>query len=475
MAGCGSRGLPSCFSGVFDGPDEDLAGRFRINRLVPKGTSKSNSACTPLFVSASRSCRLRPSSKRRTTIICGDREQERNSFVGRSRISLALEQAQRNLQGHGADVAGEHHLTPPAGNSTSRHGIDEPAAVFSALKNANRQRGRERKQTDPEKLQEVCTGVNKEATVQKIYIIDVQSLCYDGSRPAPSVMLEWMALLFKLSKSCPLIAVLDGERGNEYRQALLPGYKSHRRKYSPLDAAGAAATGGARKGVRDVDLRLALPRLRRLFADCNIPVIQVADAEADDVVATLVEQAARQSLRCVVASPDGDMRELLCHPGVDLLLPVELPGGRRHWQLYTAATFEEQYQCSPAAALGLRVLVGDRSDGVEGVRAEVPAFGRGTALKLLRRHGSLEALLAAAQQRTVGRAYVQDALLRCAPLLLRTLNALRLRRDVEGVELRADWHQTPRGTARDVAAMLACHRDLELVRIHGDAPAAPPP
>lgn len=58
----------------------------------------------------------------------------------------------------------------------------------------------------------------------------------------------------------------------------------------------------------------------------------------------------------------------------------------------------------------------------------VPGFGRKTALKLIRKHGSLESLLNAAAVRTVGRQYAQYALTNYADYLRTNYKVLSLRR-----------------------------------------------
>lgn len=58
----------------------------------------------------------------------------------------------------------------------------------------------------------------------------------------------------------------------------------------------------------------------------------------------------------------------------------------------------------------------------------VSGFGWKTALKLLKKHGSLQNLLDAAAVRTVGKQYVQDALTMHADYLRRNYEVLALRR-----------------------------------------------
>lgn len=77
----------------------------------------------------------------------------------------------------------------------------------------------------------------------------------------------------------------------------------------------------------------------------------------------------------------------------------------------------------------------------------VPGFGRKTALKLIRKHGSLESLLNAAAVRTVGRQYAQYALTNYADYLRTNYKVLSLRRDVD-VHLDEEW-LSERDTSND--------------------------
>lgn len=72
--------------------------------------------------------------------------------------------------------------------------------------------------------------------------------------------------------------------------------------------------------------------------------------------------------------------------------------------------------------------MGDQADGVPGIQHLAPGFGQKTALKLLKKHGSLENLLNVASVRTVGRQYAQDALTKYADHLRRNYEILSLRR-----------------------------------------------
>lgn len=73
-------------------------------------------------------------------------------------------------------------------------------------------------------------------------------------------------------------------------------------------------------------------------------------------------------------------------------------------------------------------IIGDEVDGVPGIQNLVPGFGRKTALKLIKKHGSLENLLNAAAVRTVGKPYVQEALTNYSFELRRNYQVLSLKR-----------------------------------------------
>uniref|UniRef100_A0A7N0T8V0 Uncharacterized protein n=1 Tax=Kalanchoe fedtschenkoi TaxID=63787 RepID=A0A7N0T8V0_KALFE len=68
---------------------------------------------------------------------------------------------------------------------------------------------------------------------KRVFFLDVNPLCYAGSKPSLRSFAHWISLFFsQVSHDDPVIAVLDGERGNEHRRKLLPSYKAHRRGVS---------------------------------------------------------------------------------------------------------------------------------------------------------------------------------------------------------------------------------------------------
>ncbi|XP_022547173.1 5'-3' exonuclease isoform X2 [Brassica napus] len=163
-------------------------------------------------------------------------------------------------------------------------------------------------------------------------------------------------------------------------------------------------------------------------------VVRIQGHEADDVVATLMEQAVQRGHRAVIASPDKDFKQLISE-NVQIVIPL---ADLRRWSFYTLKHYHAQYNCDPQSDLSFRCIMGDEVDGVPGIQHVVPAFGRKTAMKLVRKHGSLESLLSAAAVRTVGRPYAQEALTKYADYLRRNYQVLALKRDVK-VQIEEQW------------------------------------
>ncbi|KAJ6830115.1 uncharacterized protein M6B38_126450 [Iris pallida] len=270
----------------------------------------------------------------------------------------------------------------------------------------------------------------------RVFFLDVNPLCYEGSQPSLRSFARWVSLFFsQVSLRDPVVAVLDGDEGNEYRRRLMPSYKAHRRSALRRLAE-------SRADVADV-LRM-----------CNVPVIKVNGYEADDVVATLTDQVLQRGFRVVIGSPDKDFKQLISED-VQIVMPIPEFG---RWSFYTLRHYIAQYDCDPSSDLSLRCIMGDEVDGVPGIQHLAPGFGRKTALKLLKKHGSLENLLSAAAIRTVGKHYAQDALTKYADHLRKNHEVLSLRRDAD-VRLQDEW-LSERDTCNDFAILSSFTKKL---------------
>jgi DNA polymerase I len=133
------------------------------------------------------------------------------------------------------------------------------------------------------------------------------------------------------------------------------------------------------------DLARQLPYVRRLFEALRTPVIEVPGFEADDVLATLVEQALRHDdLQVTLVSGDKDLLQLV-GPRVRVL---SVHGRTGEPVMYDEAKVRERWGVDPIQIVDVLALMGDSIDNIPGVKG----VGEKTAVKLVNQFGSVERL-----------------------------------------------------------------------------------
>lgn len=298
---------------------------------------------------------------------------------------------------------------------------------------------------DDERVFEGNSRGERLKTKERVFFLDVNPLCYKGSNPSLRAFATWISLFFsQVSLNHPVIAVIDGEGGHEHRRQILPSYKAHRMKFFRSVVTS--------RGIPQLKVGRSHQIVTNFLRNCNVPVLKIEGQEADDVIATLAEHALSRGSRVVIASPDKDFKQLISEE-VQLVIPVPELG---RWSFYTFKHYIAQYDCDPQSDLSLRCILGDEVDGVPGIQTLVPSFGRKTAIKLLKKHGSLENLLNAAAVRTVGKQYVQDALTKYAFELRRNYQVLALRRDID-VQIQDEW-LSERDSTNDSVALTELYK-----------------
>jgi len=113
------------------------------------------------------------------------------------------------------------------------------------------------------------------------------------------------------------------------------------------------------------------------------PVITVPGVEADDVIATLVEQARAKDWEVVIYSADKDIMQMVGE-GVSMIDAL-------HQKTYTREEVIKKMGVPPEKIPDFLALVGDTSDNIPGLHG----VGDKTAASLLEQYGTLAALIAA--------------------------------------------------------------------------------
>lgn len=132
------------------------------------------------------------------------------------------------------------------------------------------------------------------------------------------------------------------------------------------------------------DLISQIGRVKQLVEAFGMPIYEVDNFEADDVLGTLSEQAIHRDIDTVIVTGDGDAMQLVA-PGVKVLYPR--PGKTfSDTMLFNKEAVVEKYGVPPEHITDLKAMMGDSSDNIPGV----PGIGEKTAVKLIRQFGSLE-------------------------------------------------------------------------------------
>jgi DNA polymerase-1 len=135
------------------------------------------------------------------------------------------------------------------------------------------------------------------------------------------------------------------------------------------------------------DFRPQVARILQIVRALGIPILESPGHEADDVLATAVERFAREH-PIVLISRDKDLDQLL-RPGVVLYDPMED-------QTFDADAVFKKKGYRPDQAVEVQTLCGDSIDNIPGV----PGVGPKTAAKLIEKYGTVENVLAHANEQT---------------------------------------------------------------------------
>src|SRR3954465_5627051 len=143
-----------------------------------------------------------------------------------------------------------------------------------------------------------------------------------------------------------------------------------------------------RKPMPDL-LREQFPYFRPIVEPFGYRNLEFEGWEADDVIATLATRADAAAIRTCVVSTDRDAFQL-CSENVCLMMA---PRGVSDVHVYTPQRVEARLGIAPAQIPDFIGLKGDSSDNIPGV----PGIGDKTAGQLVAQYGSLEEVIAHAE------------------------------------------------------------------------------
>ena len=165
----------------------------------------------------------------------------------------------------------------------------------------------------------------------------------------------------------PYVSVVFDAPGKTFRHDLYEQYKAHR---PPMPD----------------DLRVQIQPLHDLIRSLGLPLIIEHGVEADDVLGSLAQNAARQGFDVIISTGDKDMAQLVTDK-------ITLENSMTNTRMDMVGV-EEKFGVKPEQIIDYLALMGDSVDNIPGV----PKVGPKTAAKWLQQYNTLENLIAHADE-----------------------------------------------------------------------------
>ena len=210
---------------------------------------------------------------------------------------------------------------------------------------------------------------------KKVFLIDGSSYLYRAFHAMPPLTTSTglptgavkgvTNMLRNLRKENPdsyYLSIFDA-KGKNFRHDIYKDYKANR---PPMPE----------------DLREQLSPLKEICNAMGMPVIEIPNVEADDVIATLAVMGSQQGMPMVISSLDKDLMQLVKDPLVKMMNTMNN-------QIYDVAGVEEKFGVHPTQIVDYLAIVGDTSDNIPGV----PKVGPKTAVKWLSEFKNLQGII----------------------------------------------------------------------------------
>jgi DNA polymerase-1 len=133
------------------------------------------------------------------------------------------------------------------------------------------------------------------------------------------------------------------------------------------------------------DLRKSIPYIRKIIEGFNIPIIELAGFEADDVIGTLAKEAEKQGFTTYMMTPDKDYAQLVS----DQVFMYKPGKGGDDAEVWGLKEVQENFGIKTAEqVIDILGLMGDTADNIPGC----PGIGPKTAEKLIADFGSIDGI-----------------------------------------------------------------------------------
>jgi DNA polymerase-1 len=160
--------------------------------------------------------------------------------------------------------------------------------------------------------------------------------------------------------------------------------------YAPTERHTDFAAYKAQRQEAPEDLLISIPDIKRIIEGFNLPCIECDGYEADDIIGALAKQAEKDGYKVFMVTPDKDFGQLVTE-NIKIYKPgyqggkVEIMGEKEVCEKWGIQNVKQ--------VIDILGLMGDASDNIPGIAG----IGEKTAAKLLAQYGTLENVLADAE------------------------------------------------------------------------------
>jgi len=178
--------------------------------------------------------------------------------------------------------------------------------------------------------------------------------------------------IIKTEKPTHIAVVFDPPGGSTHRQEQFEAYKAHREEMPE-------------------DIRSMIKPIKRIVEAFNIPLLEIAGYEADDLIGALAKIAETKGFVTYMMTPDKDYAQLVSDKTF-----IYKPGrGGNPPEILGVKEVCEKFEVErPEQVIDILGLWGDAADNIPGI----PGIGEKTSKILIAKYGSIENLIANAQE-----------------------------------------------------------------------------
>ena len=221
--------------------------------------------------------------------------------------------------------------------------------------------------------------------MEKLFLLDAYALIYRAYYAlirTPRINSKGLNTSAILGFVNTLEYVLNNENPTHIGIAFDPSGKTFRHEmYEPYKA---------QRESTPEDIKLSVPIIKKIIEAYNIPILEVAGFEADDVIGTLSHQADEKGIQTFMLTPDKDYGQLVTE-NVKMFRPKHTGG----YEIMGIEEVKKKFGIENTdQVIDFLGLMGDASDNIPGC----PGVGEKTAQKIIGEFGSIENLLNSTEQ-----------------------------------------------------------------------------